>query len=115
MAASMMIPTGGVIVLLGAGLVDDVGTLLMVEHVVMLPSMLVAMLLRREEYSHAAHGQPARGAGDRGVIDDPGVRHGTGRGGRRARRAFSLSPVRGRSPALGLASPMEGLPDSTRS
>ena len=61
MAASMMIPTGGVIVLLGAGLVDDVGTLLAVEHVVMLPSMLVAMLLRREEYSHA-HGrsrQPA--------------------------------------------------------
>ena len=61
MAASMMIPTGGVIVLLGAGLVDDVGTLLAIEHVVMLPSMLVAMLLRREEYSHA-HGrsrQPA--------------------------------------------------------
>ena len=61
MTASMMIPTGGVIVLLGAGLVDDVGTLLAIEHVVMLPSMLVAMLLRREEYSHA-HGrsrQPA--------------------------------------------------------
>jgi hypothetical protein len=61
MAASMMIPTGGVIVFLGAGLLDDVGTLLAIEHVVMLPSMLVAMLLRREEYSHA-HGrsrQPA--------------------------------------------------------
>ena len=57
MAASMLIPTAGVIVLLGAGLVGDVGTLLMIEHVVMLPSMLVAMLLRREEYSHAAHGQ----------------------------------------------------------
>lgn len=56
MAASMMIPTGGVIALLGAGLVDDVGTLLAIEHVVMLPSMLVAMLLRREEYSHA-HGR----------------------------------------------------------
>ena len=41
---------------MGAGLVEDVGTLLMVEHVVMLPSMVVAMLLRREEYSHAAHG-----------------------------------------------------------
>jgi hypothetical protein len=56
MAASMLIPTAGVIALLGAGLVGDVGTLLMAEHVVMLPSMLVAMLLRREEYSHAAHG-----------------------------------------------------------
>ncbi len=50
MAASMLIPTAGVIALLGAGLVDDVGTLLMVEHVVMLPAMLVAMLLRRDEY-----------------------------------------------------------------
>jgi hypothetical protein len=55
MAASMLIPTAGVIGLLGAGLVNDVGTLLMAEHMVMLPSMLVAMLLRREEYSHAAH------------------------------------------------------------
>jgi hypothetical protein len=51
MAASMLIPTAGVIALLGAGLVDDVGTLLAIEHVVMLPSML----LRREEYSHAGH------------------------------------------------------------
>ena len=56
MAASMLIPTGGVIALLGAGLVADVGTLLMAEHVVMLPSMLVAMLLRRDEYSHGRHG-----------------------------------------------------------
>ena len=50
MAASMLIPTAGVIALLGAGLVGDVGTLLMVEHVVMLPAMLVGMLLRRDEY-----------------------------------------------------------------
>jgi hypothetical protein len=56
MAASMLIPTAGVIALLGAGLVEDVGTLLMAEHVVMLPSMLVAMLVRRDEYSHGAHG-----------------------------------------------------------
>src|ERR687897_2083106 len=47
MAASMLIPTAGVIALLGVGLVDDVGALMMVEHVVMLPSMLVVMLLRR--------------------------------------------------------------------
>jgi len=55
MAASMLVPTAGVIALLGGGLVTDIGTLLMVEHVVMLPSMLVAMLLRRDEYSHADH------------------------------------------------------------
>jgi hypothetical protein len=60
MAASMLIPTAGVIGLLGAGLVDDVRTLLMAEHVVMLPSMLVAMLLRPDEYSHGGHSrQPA--------------------------------------------------------
>jgi hypothetical protein len=53
MAASMMIPTAGVIALLGAGL--DFGTLMMIEHVVMLPAMLVAMLLRRDEYSHGVH------------------------------------------------------------
>jgi hypothetical protein len=55
MAASMMIPTIGVIALLGPGLVDDIGTLLMIEHVVMLPSMLIAMLLRRDEYSGGHH------------------------------------------------------------
>jgi uncharacterized membrane protein YhaH (DUF805 family) len=55
MAASMLIPTAGVIGLLATGRIVDVGTLLTIEHVVMLPSMLVAMLLRREEYSHGAH------------------------------------------------------------
>jgi hypothetical protein len=54
MAAAMLIPTAGVIALLGMG-VGEVGNLLMLEHVVMLPSMLVAMLLRREEYSHRGH------------------------------------------------------------
>jgi hypothetical protein len=57
MAASMLVPTAGVIGLLGAGVVDDIGALLAVEHVVMLPSMLGAMLLRREEYSHGDHRQ----------------------------------------------------------
>ena len=57
MGASMMIPTIGVVGLLGAGLLTDVGTLLMIEHVVMFPAMLVAMLLRRDEYSHGALGQ----------------------------------------------------------
>jgi hypothetical protein len=54
MAASMLIPTAGVMALQGAGLAD-VGTLLVVEHVVMLPAMLVAMLLRRDEYTQGAH------------------------------------------------------------
>jgi hypothetical protein len=64
MAASMLIPTAGVIALLGAGLVTESGTLLAIEHVVMLPSMLVAMLLRREEYTHGGHHdrQPAPAA-----------------------------------------------------
>jgi hypothetical protein len=47
----MLIPTAGVIALLWAGLVEDIGTLLAIEHVVMLPAMLIAMLLRRDEYS----------------------------------------------------------------
>jgi hypothetical protein len=60
MAASMLIPTAGVIGLLGAGLVEDIGTLLAIEHIVMLPAMLIAMLLRRDEYSsHAHHHAPA--------------------------------------------------------
>jgi hypothetical protein len=59
MGASMMIPTTGVVGLLGAGLVTDVGTLFMIEHVVMFPAMLVAMLLRRDEYMHRhAHLEP---------------------------------------------------------
>lgn len=56
MGASMMLPTIGVIGLLGGGLVTDIGALLVIEHVVMFPAMLVAMLLRRDEYTHAAHG-----------------------------------------------------------
>ena len=57
MAASMFLPTFGVIGLLAAGLVDDVMVLMTIEHVVMLPSMLVAMLLRRDEYTGHAHHQ----------------------------------------------------------
>jgi hypothetical protein len=55
MAASMLIPTAAVIALLAAGVFTELGPLLTIEHVVMLPSMLVAMLLRREEYSHGHH------------------------------------------------------------
>jgi hypothetical protein len=56
MAASMFLPTFAAIALLAAGLVGDVMALMTIEHVVMLPSMLVAMLLRRDEYTgHAQH------------------------------------------------------------
>jgi hypothetical protein len=55
MAASMFLPTFGVIALMWGGVIEDFHTLMMLEHVVMLPSMLIAMLLRRDEYSSHAH------------------------------------------------------------
>jgi hypothetical protein len=57
MAASMFIPTFGVIGLLAAGVMTDFASLMGLEHAVMLPSMLVAMLLRVDEY--AGHCAPA--------------------------------------------------------
>jgi hypothetical protein len=63
MAAAMLIPAAAMLGLLRAGLVTDGGTLMLLEHAVMLPAMLAAMLLRRDEYSgHARHNhrpQPA--------------------------------------------------------
>ena len=59
MAASMFLPTFAAIALLGGGLVEDLGTLLAIEHVAMLLAMLGAMLLRRDEYSHDAHARHA--------------------------------------------------------
>jgi hypothetical protein len=50
MTAAMVIPTLVVLALLWADLAS-VDPLIMLEHVLMLPSMLVAMLLRREEYT----------------------------------------------------------------
>jgi hypothetical protein len=55
MAAAMFIPTFGVMALLWSGLINDTGPLLEIQHVVMFPSMLVAMLLRRDEYTDALH------------------------------------------------------------
>jgi hypothetical protein len=55
MSASMFVPTFAVIAMLGAGLVSDIGVLLIVEHVAMLLSMLAVMLLRPAEYSCGAH------------------------------------------------------------
>jgi flagellar biosynthetic protein FliP len=61
MAASMVLPTLGALALLWSGLVEGTGALMVIEHAVMLPSMLVAMLLRRDEYGrdHRAHRAPA--------------------------------------------------------
>ena len=56
MAASMFVPTFGVIGVMASGAVGDFMTLMTAEHVVMLPSMLVAMLLRPDEYTGGAHG-----------------------------------------------------------
>jgi hypothetical protein len=55
MSASMYLPTFAAIALLGAGLVEDLGALMTIEHVAMLLSMLAAMALRRDEYSGHAH------------------------------------------------------------
>ncbi len=55
MSASMILPTFGVIALMATGLNDDFGTLMTLEHVVMLPAMLVVMLLRYEEYAGCGH------------------------------------------------------------
>jgi hypothetical protein len=61
MSAAMFLPTFTVIALLWGGLVEDIGTLLVVEHVAMLLAMLAAMLLRPAEYTSAehTHGKPA--------------------------------------------------------
>jgi hypothetical protein len=55
MAASMVLLTLGTLALLGAGIVESSGALMVILHAVMLPAMLVAMLLRRDEYSGHHH------------------------------------------------------------
>ena len=47
--------------LLATGAVTAIEPLLTIQHVTMLPSMLVAMLLRRDEYDGSLHrdGHPA--------------------------------------------------------
>ncbi len=60
MTLAMVLPTIGIIALLAGGIAEDFGTLMMLEHVVMLPAMLVAMLLRRDEYTgHHHHAEVA--------------------------------------------------------
>jgi hypothetical protein len=57
MAASMFLPTFAAIASMAAG-AAEFGTAMTLEHVLMLPAMLVAMLLRYDEYScgHSRHG-----------------------------------------------------------
>jgi hypothetical protein len=59
MAASMIVPTLGVIGLLAAGIVADLGTLLILEHVAMFAGMFLAMAVRPEHYSQHHHRNPA--------------------------------------------------------
>ncbi|MGN6170735.1 MAG: hypothetical protein ACTHQQ_21590 [Solirubrobacteraceae bacterium] len=64
MAASMLFPTFAAIALVATGLMGG-GSAMIIEHVVMLAGMLIAMLLRRDEYSGGhVHGaaQPASAA-----------------------------------------------------
>jgi hypothetical protein len=55
MTASMFLPSFAAIALLWFGLVEDRGALMGVQHAAMFPAMLVAMLLRRAEYSGHVH------------------------------------------------------------
>jgi hypothetical protein len=55
MAASMFVPTFAVIALMAGGVLDDFGSLMMIEHIAMFPAMLIAMLLRVDEYTGHHH------------------------------------------------------------
>ena len=60
MSASMFVPTLAAIGLLLGGVVEDIGVLLIIQHIAMLASMLAAMFLRRDEYMqhHARKVEP---------------------------------------------------------
>ena len=52
MSASMFAPTLATIGLLWAGLLTDLGVLMLIEHAAMLVAMAGVMLLRPDEYAH---------------------------------------------------------------
>jgi flagellar biosynthetic protein FliP len=58
MAAAMLVPTAAVMVLLEAG-VGGFDAMMAAEHVAMLPSMLLVMLMRFDEYA-CRHGRGGR-------------------------------------------------------
>ena len=51
MGASMVVPTLATLAILGLGVVEGAGALMLILHAIMLPAMLAVMLLRRDEYS----------------------------------------------------------------
>jgi hypothetical protein len=51
MALAMILPCAATLVLLGSGALTDLHALLMLEHIVMFPAMLVAMLPFRTEFT----------------------------------------------------------------
>jgi hypothetical protein len=55
MAVAMIVPTLAVLVLLAAGAVTDVHSLMGIQHATMFPAMFGVMLLRRDEYTHRTH------------------------------------------------------------
>ena len=59
MALSMIVPTIAVIGLSAAGIVEDIGALLLIEHVAMLAGMFGVMVARPEEYSGHHNHEPA--------------------------------------------------------
>jgi hypothetical protein len=59
MAASMALPAVATLALLAAEVVSGSGSSMVLLHALMLPSMLVAMLVRRSEYS-CGHGHHRR-------------------------------------------------------
>ena len=62
MVAAMMLPAGVLAALAAAGTIESGRTALDIQHGVMLPSMLAAMLLRREAYTGEVTGTGARAA-----------------------------------------------------
>ena len=58
MALSMIVPTLGAMALSAAGIVEDIGALLLIEHVAMLAGMFAVMVARPEEYSGHHDHQP---------------------------------------------------------
>jgi hypothetical protein len=57
MALSMILPTAASLILLSSGAVTELDTLVTLEHVIMFPAMLVAMLPYRSEFTR--HGASA--------------------------------------------------------
>lgn len=82
MAASMFAPTIAVMGLMWAG-VGASGTLMAAEHAAMLPAVLVAMLLRADEYAGHGHRAEPRARGDLSVTSSRASRSPGGASARR--------------------------------